>query len=163
MTLAKKHLRPPLTAVRRGHPAHAGLAIAVEEHHGKPGFLCGDLIEHIGVIHVGGLTGSGLLPLVLRVKGSVGGHGNAARRENSLLRDRKDRAVFLRGFFRRGFFRLHGSSRFLLRGCLCLRRCCGRLFSGAACQQGKAHCAAQQQRGKFMVVFHIRSPYQSNG
>ena len=85
VTLAKKHLRPPLTAVRRGHPAHAGLAIAVEEHHGKPGFLCGDLIEHIGVIHMGGLTGSGLLPLVLRVKGSVGGHGNAARRENALL------------------------------------------------------------------------------
>ena len=85
VTLAKKHLRPPLTTVRRGHPAHAGLAIAVQEYHGKSGFLCGDLIEHIGVIHMGGLTGSGLLPLVLRVKGSVGGHGNAARRENALL------------------------------------------------------------------------------
>ena len=85
VTLAKKHLRPPLPAVRGSHPAHAGLAIAVEEHHGKPGFLCGDLIKYIGVIHMGGLTGSGFLPLVLRVKGSVGGHGNTARGENALL------------------------------------------------------------------------------
>ena len=85
MTLAKKHLRPPLTAVRRGHPAHAGLAIAVQEYHRQFGFVFGNLIEHVGVIDMSGLTGSGLLPLVLRVKGSVGGHGNAARRENALL------------------------------------------------------------------------------
>ena len=85
VAFAEEQIRPALPAIRGSHPAHAGLAVTVEEHHGKPGFLCGDLIEHIGVIHMGGLTGSGLLPLVLRVKGSVGGHGNTARGENALL------------------------------------------------------------------------------
>ena len=85
VAFAEEQIRPALPAIRGSHPAHAGLAVTVEEHHGKPGFLCGDLIKYIGVIHMGGLTGSGFLPLVLRVKGSVGGHGNTARGENALL------------------------------------------------------------------------------
>ena len=85
MTLVEKHLRPALTAVRRGHPAHARLTVAVQEYHGKPGFLCGDLIEHVGVIHMSGLTGAGFLPLVLGIECAVRSNGDAASRENALL------------------------------------------------------------------------------
>ena len=97
MTLAKKHLRPPLTAVRRGHPAHAGLAIAVEEHHGKPGFLCGDLIEHIGVIHMSGLAGAGFLPLVLGIECAVRSNGDAACGEDTLFLNGECAAVGIGG------------------------------------------------------------------
>ena len=52
VTVAQEISRPALTAVRRGHPAHAGLAITVQVDDGMAVVTFGNLIQHVGMIHV---------------------------------------------------------------------------------------------------------------
>jgi hypothetical protein len=85
----------PSRPVGGGHPSHPGLAVAVEEHHRQAGFIGRDLIKDIGVVHMSGLPGSGVLPLVLRVKGSLRGDGDAPGGEKALFPDAEN-AVLLR-------------------------------------------------------------------
>ena len=91
----QEHIGPALSPVRGHHPAHAGLAVAVKEYHGKLRLIFRNLIKHIGVVHMGGLARSCLLPVILGIKGSLGGHGDAAGGKDALVRDHK--GAVLRG------------------------------------------------------------------
>ena len=82
----QEQVRPTGASVRGGHPAHAGLTVAVEEHHGQTALLCRNLIEHIGVIHMGGGTFPGHI-VVGNVKGPIRGQHRASGGEHSLLGD----------------------------------------------------------------------------
>ena len=90
----QEHIRPSFSSVRCGHPAHTGLSVAVKEYHGKPRLVLRNLIKHIGMIHMGSLACAGLLPVILRIKGSFRSHSNAAGRKDSLIGDHQ-RAVSL--------------------------------------------------------------------
>ena len=57
----------------------------MKEHHRQACFVGGNLIEHVGVVHMGSLSGTGVLPLVFRVKGSIGGDGDSAGGEDTLF------------------------------------------------------------------------------
>src|SRR5699024_2025403 len=64
--------------------------VPVQEHHGQLGVVFGDLVEDVGVVHVGG----GALPggvVIAHVKGAVRADDGAARREDALLRDAQGR------------------------------------------------------------------------
>ena len=52
VAVAQEIRRPALAAVRRGHPAHAGLAVAVQIDDGMTIVVYGNLVQHIGVINV---------------------------------------------------------------------------------------------------------------
>ena len=82
----QEQVRPTGASVRGGHPAHAGLTVAVEEHHGQTALLCRNLIEYIGVIHMGGGTFPGHI-VVGNVKGPIRGQHRASGGEHPLLGD----------------------------------------------------------------------------
>ena len=98
----------------------AALAVAVEEHHGQASGVLRDLIEHVGVVHMG----SGALPggvVVGHIEGAVGFNHRAAGGEDALLGD--DQGVGVRG--RSGLLGLSGFAG----GCI------GGVSPGASCQQ----------------------------
>ena len=141
---AQEHGVPALPAVGGGHPAHAGLAVAVEKHHGQAGAFRRNLVENIGMAHMGGVAGPGG---VQPVRGGVivprhGLSDGSAGGEHSLFGNHQ-RAV--RNFIRYFTLRPLGN-----RG--------GRAVIGgrasAACQQGERQYAACNHRGPSEFVFH---------
>ena len=137
----QEHVTPALPAVGGGHPAHAGLAVAVEKHHGQLRVVLGDLVEHIGVVHVGGRALPGGV-VVGHVEGTVGFDHGAAGGEDALLGD--DQGVGAGGLF-------HGR---VLPG---VRRVGG--GAAAPCRQGEGQDAGQGQSQPSAVVFHSGSSF----
>lgn len=128
----------------RVHAANAGLAVAVEEHHGQTSFPGGDLAENIGVAHMGGVAGPGgvqpvrggvIVPRHWLSDGSAGGEhslfGNHQRAVRNLIL-----YFTLRPLGNRG-------GRAVI---------CGRV--SAARQQGEGQHAAYNHRGPSEFVFH---------
>src|SRR5699024_9895960 len=101
---------------------HPGLTVAVEEYHGQACGVLGDLVEDVGVVHVG----SGALPggvVVRHVKGAVGFDNGAAGGEDALLGDHQCAGV-------------GGRSGLLGLGGVCVAGgCVGSVAPGAPCQQ----------------------------
>ena len=113
----------------------------MEEHHGQARGVLRNLVEHVGVVHVGG----GALPggvVVGHVKGAVGFDHGAAGGEDTLLND--DQGVGAGGL-------LHGR---VLSG---VRRVGG--GAAAPCQQGEGQDAGQGQSQPSAVVFHNGSSF----
>ena len=75
----KKHIRPSLAAIGRGHPAHTGLAVSMQKNHGQLGVVLRNLVQDVGMVHMGSLPCAGLLPLILRDKGARRGDCDATR------------------------------------------------------------------------------------
>ena len=58
----------------------------MQEHHGQPGLFLRDLVEHVGMVHVGRLTGARFLPLVFRLKRPFRSQCDAAGGKDALFR-----------------------------------------------------------------------------
>ena len=112
----------------------------MEEYHGQAGLLGGDLVEDIGVIHMGGRALSGHI-VVGDIEGAVRGDNGTAGGEHPLLGD--DQSAI-------GDDSLFGADvRFIRLGIIGW----GLLAAGG---QGQCHGACQQQGGE--SVFHIAFP-----
>ncbi len=87
MPPAQEIIGPALPSIRRRHPSHAGLSAAVQEDEGCASLFLGDLVQHIGMIDMGGLSCPAAFPLILGPERAGRGKDGAAGRENALLRD----------------------------------------------------------------------------
>ena len=70
MSHFQEHIGPAFPAIRSGHPTHTVLTVAMKKYHGQASLLCGNLVKHIGMIHMGSGTFSGRI-VVGNIKGSI--------------------------------------------------------------------------------------------
>ena len=145
MAHPQEQVRPTGASVRGGHPAHAGLTVAVEKHHGQTALLCRNLIEYIGVIHMGGGTFPGHI-VVGNVKGSLRGQHRASGGEHPLLGNHQRIGIRVN--------RLIGLNRG--RGVVVPRRLSG--SAGTPGQQGENRGCGQKQRPNTFHFFHGGKP-----
>ena len=87
VTFAEEDVAPAFASVRRGLPAGAGLAVAVQEDDGVSVAIRRNLIEGVGVVHVGGSSRAcGIHPVLFGI--IVSGDSSrdrSAGRENALF------------------------------------------------------------------------------
>ena len=98
MPVAQEHGGPAVASVGSGHPAHAGLAVAVQVDDGRTRLLRGDLVEYVRVIHMGGIASAGNIQPVLRgiILAFDRLRNGTACRKIPLLRDHERCLGFLR-------------------------------------------------------------------
>ena len=137
---SQEHIGPAFPAIRSSHPTHTGLTIAMEKHHGQAALLGGNLVKHIGVVHMGSRTFPGHI-VIGNIKGTVRGDYGATSGEHPLLGD--DQCVFGRVGLNRAGVRF---------ACGTIVRCGLLTASG----QGQCHDSSQKQSGK--SVLHVVIP-----